>query len=76
MKTKLLFLTFLIAVVAVVSYASSGRTQLEKANVDALVNTQVVDIPCILSVSICSFVIADTSGAEFNAEVTGFKNVN
>lgn len=75
MKKNLIYLTILIAVIALVSYTSRGNSSLERSNVEALVNSQVVDIPCLASVSVCSFIIADTSGAEFNAETPGFKNV-
>lgn len=77
MKKKLVFFTLLVITVILVSYSSRGVTSLEQSNIYALTNdTTVVTVPCVQAVSVCYFILKDTSGTEFLAETPGLKNVD
>ena len=66
MKKKLVFFTLLVITVILVSYSSRGETSLEQSNIYALTNdTTVVTVPCVQAISVCYFILKDTSGTEF-----------
>ena len=74
---KIVFFTLLVITVILVSYSSRGETSLEQSNIYALTNdTTVVTVPCVQAVSVCYFILKDTSGTEFLAETTGLRNVD
>ena len=76
-EKKLVFFTLLVITVILVSYSSRGETSLEQSNIYALTNdTTVVTVPCVQAVSVCYFILKDTSGTEFLAETPGLKNVD
>lgn len=74
---KLVFFTLLVITVILVSYSSRGETSLEQSNIYALTNdTTVVTVPCVQAISVCYFILKDTSGTEFLAETPGLRNVD
>lgn len=74
---KLIFFSLLVIVTILVSYSSHGETSLEQSNIDALANdATVVTVPCVQAISVCYFILKDTSGTEFLAETTGLRNVD
>lgn len=74
---KIVFFTLLVITVILVSYSSRGETSLEQSNIYALTNdTTVVTVPCVQAISVCYFILKDTSGTEFLAETTGLRNVD
>lgn len=74
---KIVFFTLLVITVILVSYSSRGETSLEQSNIYALTDdTTVVTVPCVQAISVCYFILKDTSGTEFLAETTGLRNVD
>ncbi|MGM9785419.1 MAG: hypothetical protein ACI3ZS_01075 [Candidatus Cryptobacteroides sp.] len=62
------------ATVAMVSRSESDS--LFEANVEALASGEnVVSVPCIQAVSVCTFLTKDASGNYFTSSITGMKNV-
>ena len=63
--------------VILVSYSSRGETSVEQSIIYALTNdTTVVTVSCVQAISVCYFILKDTSGTEFLAETTGLRNVD
>ena len=76
---KIIFSIAVLAVAAAATVAMASRSEsgsLFEANVEALASGEnVVSVPCIQAVSVCTFLIKDANGNYFKSSITGMKNV-